>query len=83
MLVGARALPARRGAHRAARGIELKINWSGRWAVWPTMSAIFFALCGLHTVAAVLIYIGLALSLMAAGAVHRDALVATRAAPSS
>jgi cardiolipin synthase len=65
------------------RGIELKINWWGRWAVWPTMSAIFFALCGLHTLAEILIYLGLALSLMAAVMYTRDAYVATRAAPSS
>ena len=24
---------------------DLKINWPGRWAVWPTMSAIFLAIC--------------------------------------
>jgi CDP-diacylglycerol--glycerol-3-phosphate 3-phosphatidyltransferase len=65
------------------RGIELKINWWGRWGVWPTMSAIFFALVGLETLAHVLFYLGLALSLMAAVAYTRDALSATRAAPSS
>jgi CDP-diacylglycerol--glycerol-3-phosphate 3-phosphatidyltransferase len=65
------------------RGIELKINWWGRWGVWPTMSAIFFALCGLHTLAEILFYVGLALSLMAAVMYTRDAYVATRAAPSS
>jgi cardiolipin synthase len=47
------------------------------------MSAIFFALVGLDTVAHVLFYIGLALSLMAAVVYTRDALSATRAAPSS
>jgi CDP-diacylglycerol--glycerol-3-phosphate 3-phosphatidyltransferase len=65
------------------RGIELKINWWGRWGVWPTMSAIFCALVGLETLAHVLFYLGLALSLMAAVAYTRDALSATRAAPSS
>jgi CDP-diacylglycerol--glycerol-3-phosphate 3-phosphatidyltransferase len=65
------------------RGIELKINWWGRWGVWPTMSAIFFALCGLTALGAILLYIGLALSLMAAAVYTRDALAATRAAPSS
>jgi CDP-diacylglycerol--glycerol-3-phosphate 3-phosphatidyltransferase len=65
------------------RGIELKINWWGRWGVWPTMSAIFFAMAGLDTVAHVLFYVGLALSLMAAVVYTRDALSATRAAPSS
>lgn len=72
-------------AGRAAlrRGIDLKINWWGRWGVWPTMSAIFFAMCGLQTPAEILFYLGLALSLMAAVAYTRDAVRATRAAPSS
>jgi cardiolipin synthase len=65
------------------RGIELKINWWGRWGVWPTMSAIFFALCGVETLAEVLLYIGLALSLVAAAAYTKDALAARRPAPSS
>ncbi|MCW2986577.1 MAG: CDP-alcohol phosphatidyltransferase family protein [Conexibacter sp.] len=65
------------------RGFELKINWWGRWGVWPTMSAIFFAMVGLDTVAHVLFYIGLALSLMAAVVYTRDALSASSAAPSS
>jgi cardiolipin synthase len=44
------------------RGLDLEINWFGRWAVWPTMSALFFALVGLSTFAEILLYIGLALS---------------------
>ena len=44
------------------RGLELRINWPGRLAVWPTMSAIFFALVGLLTLAEVLLYCGLALA---------------------
>jgi cardiolipin synthase len=65
------------------RGYELRINWWGRWGVWPTMSAVFFALVGLTTTAEVLLYVGLALSLAAAVAYTRDAWAATRAAPSS
>jgi cardiolipin synthase len=66
-----------------SRGLELKINWWGRWGVWPTMSAIFFAMAGVETLAHVLFYLGLALSLIAAAVYTRDALSATRAAPSS
>jgi cardiolipin synthase (CMP-forming) len=55
------------------KGYELKINWPGRLAVWPTMSAIFFALVGLQTLAAVLLYIGLALSYYALALYIRDA----------
>ena len=65
------------------RGIELKINWWGRWGVWPTMSAFFAAMVGWSTLAHVLLYVGLALSLAAAVFYTRDALAATRPAPSS
>jgi cardiolipin synthase len=65
------------------RGLELKINWWGRWGVWPTMSAIFFAMVALSTLAHILFYFGLALSLMAAVVYTRDGLHATRGAPSS
>jgi cardiolipin synthase len=63
------------------RGLELRINWPGRLAVWPTMSAIFFALVGLKTLAAVLLYIGLALAWYAVALYVRDGLAALRASP--
>jgi cardiolipin synthase len=47
------------------RGIEIKINWAGRLAVAPTMGAPFFAMVGLHGLALVLLYVGLALALTA------------------
>jgi cardiolipin synthase len=62
------------------KGYELKINWPGRAAVWPTMSAIFFALVGLTTLAAVLLYIGLVLSYYAVVLYVRDARSQLRAA---
>ena len=37
------------GQYAIRHGVTLKINWPGRWAVWPVMSAIFFGLCGLKT----------------------------------
>jgi cardiolipin synthase len=55
------------------KGYELKINWPGRAAVWPTMSAIFFGLVGLKTAAAVLLYTGLVLSYYALVLYVRDA----------
>jgi cardiolipin synthase len=63
------------------RGLDLRINWPGRLAVWPTMSAIFFALVGLKTLAAVLLYIGLALAWYAVVLYVRDGLAALRASP--
>jgi cardiolipin synthase (CMP-forming) len=55
------------------RGLEVAINWPGRLAVWPTMSAIFFALVGLSGLAEVLLYIGLALAYYAVALYIRDA----------
>ncbi len=47
------------------RGIEPYINWWGRLAVWPIMSAIFAGLVGWQTVAAVLLAIGVIMALIA------------------
>jgi len=46
-------------------GLELQINWPGRLAVAPIMGAPFFAMVGLHTLALVLLYCGMALALSA------------------
>jgi cardiolipin synthase len=48
-----------------ARGVELNINWFGRIGVAPTMGAPFFAMCGVHWLALIMLYVGLALSLTA------------------
>ncbi len=48
-----------------ARGLELNINWFGRLGVAPTMGAPFFAMCGVHWLALIMLYVGLALSLTA------------------
>lgn len=53
------------GQYAVRHGVRLEINWPGRWSVWPLMSAIFLALCGLEDAAAVLLYVGLALALWA------------------
>ncbi|CAA9511499.1 MAG: CDP-diacylglycerol--glycerol-3-phosphate 3-phosphatidyltransferase [uncultured Solirubrobacteraceae bacterium] len=60
------------------KGIEVTINWPGRLAVWPTMSAIFFALVGFATVAEVLLYIGLALAYYAVVLYTRDSMAQLR-----
>ena len=46
-------------------GLELQINWLGRLGVAPTMGAPFFAMVGVHWLALVMLYVGLALSLSA------------------
>jgi cardiolipin synthase (CMP-forming) len=61
------------GRYALRRGIELTINWWGRLAVWPIMSALFAGLVGWQTVAAVLLYIGLAMALIATAEYARSA----------
>jgi len=47
------------------RGIEIKVNWVGRWAVWPTMFSIFLAMVSTTWVATALLYLGLGMTLWA------------------
>jgi cardiolipin synthase len=63
------------------RGLDLKINWPGRAAVWPVMSAIFFGMVGLQTLGEVLLYIGLVLALWATALYVRDGIAARKTAP--
>lgn len=53
------------GPWAVRKGVQLHINWPGRWSVWPLMGAIGLGLCGVEDVAAILLYVGLALSLWA------------------
>ena len=61
------------------RGVELKINWPGRLAVAPTMGAPFFAMAGVHWLALVMLYVGIALSLVASVLYVRRGLAELRA----
>ena len=79
VLVGRELLLLVFGQLGLRRGLQLKINWPGRLAVWPTMSAIFFALVGLATLAEVLLYIGLVLAYYAVVLYVRDAIAQLRA----
>ncbi|HEY2161299.1 MAG TPA: CDP-alcohol phosphatidyltransferase family protein [Solirubrobacteraceae bacterium] len=54
------------------RGVELKINWPGRLGVAPTMGAPFFAMAGVHWLALVCLYVGLAFSLVSTALYVRD-----------
>jgi CDP-diacylglycerol--glycerol-3-phosphate 3-phosphatidyltransferase len=60
------------GRYGLARGVELRINWPGRLSVAPLMGAFFFAMVGLEGLGAVLLYVGLALSLGATALYVRD-----------
>jgi cardiolipin synthase len=66
-----------------AKHVDLKINWLGRWGVWPVFSAIFFALCAVHWLAIVCLYVGLALVLGATLQYVRDGLRQAREQASS
>jgi CDP-diacylglycerol--glycerol-3-phosphate 3-phosphatidyltransferase len=67
------------GRYGLARGVELRINWPGRLSVAPLMGAFFFAMIGLEGFGAVLLYIGLALALIATVLYVRDGARQARA----
>jgi cardiolipin synthase len=60
-------------------GLELRINWPGRIGVAPTLGAPFFAIAGVHWVAVVCLYLGLAFSFVATALYVRDGLRQMRA----
>ncbi len=43
------------------KGARIEVNWWGRWGVWPAMAGIFLALCGLWTIASILVAVGVVL----------------------
>jgi cardiolipin synthase (CMP-forming) len=57
-----------------ARDVEIKINWPGRLGVAPTMGAPFFAMAGVHWLALVTLYSGMALALLATALYVRSGL---------
>ena len=73
VLVGREALMLLIGPFYVRRRGELKITMLGRWAVWPTMSAIALALVGADPVDAILLYLGLAMTLGATAQYVRQA----------
>jgi hypothetical protein len=50
------------------------VNWLGRLGVWPVLSALFFAMAGLETLGAILLYIGLGFVLGATAKYLQDGL---------
>jgi cardiolipin synthase len=63
VLAAREALMLAIGPFYVRRRGELKITMLGRWAVWPTMSAIAFALVGADPVDELLLYLGVAMTL--------------------
>jgi cardiolipin synthase len=73
VLLGREVFMLAAGRYAMRRGVELKINWWGRLAVTPVMAALFAALVGLETTAAVLLYLGVFMSLVATEQYGRSA----------
>jgi cardiolipin synthase len=61
------------GRYAMTRGMDLSINWPGRLAVAPVLGSFFFAMAGLPGLGEVLLYIGLALALLASAMYAADA----------
>jgi CDP-diacylglycerol--glycerol-3-phosphate 3-phosphatidyltransferase len=61
-----------------SRGVDITINWAGRIGVAPTMGAPFFAMAGVHWLALIMLYVGLALALLASALYVRSGLEQAR-----
>ena len=68
------------GRYGISHGVELHINWPGRLAVAPVMGSFFFAMVGLEGAGEVMLYVGLALALLASVLYVRSGLRSLRAA---
>jgi cardiolipin synthase len=60
------------------RGLDLEINWVGRWSVWLTMGGIFLALVTSAWIAPAMFFAGLVGSLLASALYLRTGLAAMR-----
>ena len=60
------------------RGMDLKVNMMGRWAVWPVMGALAVALIVDSWVADALLYVGIVMTLAATALYLRDGWRAIR-----
>ena len=65
------------------RGVDVEINWIGRLGVWPTMFSLFLAMVSTTWVAVVLLYFGLAMTLLATAIYVRDGIASVRRPSSS
>jgi len=67
------------GRYALSRGLDLRISLLGRIALVPVMAALFFAMAGLHTLAEVLLYIGIVLAIAASVRYVQSGLAQLRA----
>ena len=78
VLLGREAFVLVAGQAALRRGVDVRINWPGRLSVLPLMGALFFGLLGLKRAGAVLLYIGLVLSLWGTVLYSRSAIAQLR-----
>ena len=57
-----------------SRGVEIQINWVGRLGVAPIAGAPFFAMAGVHWLALIMLYVGMAFALVSAALYVRRGL---------
>jgi cardiolipin synthase len=65
------------------RGVDIEVNTIGRWGVWPTMFSLFLAMVSVTWVADALLYLGLAMTLVATAIYIRDGIPKLRGPSSS
>ena len=64
-------------------GVDIEVNMVGRWGVWPTMFSLFLAMVSVTWVAEALLYVGLAMTLVATAMYLRDGIAVIREHSSS
>ena len=62
-----------------SQGVEIQINWPGRLGVAPIAGAPFFAMAGVHWLALIMLYVGMAFGLVSAALYVRRGLREIRA----
>jgi len=74
VMIGREVFMLLAGQYALRKGATLKINWFGRWSVWPVMSALMMGLVGLKTAGTISLAIGLVLAILATVQYGRDAI---------
>lgn len=64
--------------HGLRHGIDIEVNWLGRWGIWPVMAAIFFAMVADGWAPTALLYFGLVMSILATTLYARIGIAAAR-----
>ena len=63
------------GSYALRRGVQLEINWWGRWGVWPAMGGLFLGICGAPLAATIMLSVGLLLLVIATIQYYRSARI--------